>query len=90
MVQNPATGETFPLSNCLGWGERCGKEAADAFCRSRGYEEARLFSDRTRPGKAWIPNPHNRNHVCRDTGCGALTDVECVGTVTIDYDRRRR
>lgn len=76
-ARDPSTGEVLPLSNCLDWGRGCGQQAADAFCHSRGFGDAVTFSDRTRPGRAWLPQAAPGRSICNDPGCGALTDVLC-------------
>jgi hypothetical protein len=82
----PAKTQTFPaptvnglpLSNCLDWGRGCGQPAADSFCRKQGFVRAQAYSDKSRPGKAWIPEASGGRNTCNDPGCGALTNVVCT------------
>jgi hypothetical protein len=65
---------------CHKWGQNCGQKAANAFCRTAGYEEAEGFHWET--GHASVTKPAlvlGDEQLCRDAGCGVLLNVRCLG-----------
>jgi hypothetical protein len=61
------------ISACLADGARCGKPAADHFCKRAGYEESILFA-RARVSTAIILDSEL---VCTGDTCEAFTRIKC-------------
>lgn len=64
---------------CLRWANDCGKPAADAFCRSRGFAEAKSFADELTGGPTWVMHDEQ---ICAMKDCRALKSVRCEGFET--------
>jgi hypothetical protein len=60
---------------CLVWGNECGKPAADAFCRSRGFARATNFEKIEDVPPTIVIGSNQR---CNDAFCDAIGNVTCV------------
>ena len=49
------TAHNLPLDWCFGPASQCGRPAADAFCRSRGYEHVILYTEEVNVGRTLHP-----------------------------------
>ena len=65
-----------PLDYCLHWGRDCGRPAADAWCRARGFAAASAFEVR-------LQSPPTRvlatGQVCDEVHCDRMVSVTCIG-----------
>ena len=61
---------------CLNWATNCGKPAADAFCKSRGFQRATSFETRLTGGPTWVAGDRR---ICQLPECTALNAVMCEG-----------
>ena len=65
-----------PLDYCLQWGRDCGRPAADAWCRARGFAAASAFEVR-------LQSPPTRvlatGQVCDEAHCDRMVSVTCIG-----------
>jgi hypothetical protein len=61
---------------CLRWANDCGKPAADAFCRSQGFERAKSFANELTGGPTWVIGDRQ---ICAMKDCRALESVQCEG-----------
>lgn len=73
VFRNPTVGK-YPLDFCQQWGKGCGKPAADAFCRYRGYGRSVDFAVRPdRPPTKVI----GTGQVCNQPYCDRIVLVTC-------------
>lgn len=88
---NPKVGK-YALDYCQKWGKGCGKPAADAYCRKKGYRRAlRYHVRKDRPPTRVISS----GQVCKAPGCDRIDYVVCeadgvfknpkVGKYALDY-----
>jgi hypothetical protein len=61
---------------CLNWATSCGRPAADAFCKSRGFQRAASFETRQTGGPTWVAGART---IWRRPECTALAAVMCEG-----------
>ena len=75
VFKNPKV-EGYALDFCRGWGKDCGKPAADAFCRSRGYGESVDFAVHpdTPPTRVI-----STGQICNKPYCDPIVLVTCRG-----------
>ncbi len=66
----------MPLDYCLEWGSECGKPAADAWCRARGFAAASAFEVRTGSPPTRI---FSSGRICDMVHCDRITSLTCVG-----------
>lgn len=67
------------LDLCLVWGGRCGKPAADAFCRERGFAEAREWKPALDIGAATPTLVLSDRRLCDAPGCDGFASIACQG-----------
>lgn len=65
-----------PLDYCLEWGGDCGKPAADAWCRARGFAAASAFEVRTGSPPTRILSS---GRICDMVFCDRIISLTCVG-----------
>jgi len=65
-----------PLDYCLEWGSDCGKPAADAWCRARGFAAASVFEVRTGSPPTRI---FSSGRICDMVFCDRIISLTCVG-----------
>lgn len=63
------------LDWCVNWGEACGKPAADAWCKTKGYEGAEAFNKWEDAGQS--TRLIGSNQVCDEQMCDAFSMVAC-------------
>lgn len=80
IVVNPGwLGPINPLDWCREWENNCGKPAADAYCQSRGYEEAKGFVKLPNvPETATFTEKRICNSSTRPAGCDSFKEITCV------------
>lgn len=66
----------MPLDYCLEWGSDCGKPAADAWCRARGFAAASAFEVRTGSPPTRI---FSSGRICDMVFCDRIISLTCVG-----------
>ena len=69
-----ANGQTVMLDFCREWGSACGKPAADAFCRLKGYPDASRFQISEDIGQTAIISS---GAICADPSCDGFTKIQC-------------
>ncbi|THB77247.1 MAG: hypothetical protein D6B25_07430 [Desulfobulbaceae bacterium] len=64
----------YALDYCREWGKNCGKPAADAYCKSKGYKNAATYKkvDNKPPTRVI-----GTGQVCNSPGCDRLSFVAC-------------
>jgi len=71
--KNPKVGK-YALDYCKKWGKDCGRPAADAYCRKKGYRRALRYRVRKdRPPTRVISS----GQVCKAPGCDRIDYVVC-------------
>ncbi len=75
---NPSIGG-YRLDWCRRWGQECGKPAADAFCRSRGFKEAVAFQEAFDIGARTPTKIISSGKICSDSFCDGFEFIECAG-----------
>jgi hypothetical protein len=64
------------LDVCLQWGTNCGKPAADAYCRTKGFSEAFSFFQDLVPGD--VPTRLiGTDEICTGSGCRGFQQIIC-------------
>ena len=63
------------LDWCLQWSAACGKPAADAYCRSRGFAGALNFSKATGVGRTVLISGTG----CNGATCAGFRHITCAG-----------
>jgi len=77
------------LDWCLNWAKGCGKAAADAYCKYRGYQKARRFSQASDIGKRHPTRLIGTGAVCDQRFCDGFRRIICFKpTPTIKTFRR--
>jgi hypothetical protein len=75
------------LDWCLNWSTGCGKDAADAFCRTRGYQNATKFEQAANIGSQQKTRLIATDAVCDQNSCDGFESITCsqpsTTTVTI-------
>ncbi len=74
VYQNPSIGG-MRLDWCLNWSAKCGKPAADAYCRSRGSVGAVDFSQASGVGQTKLIT----GRVCNGPTCAGFRHITCAG-----------
>ena len=63
------------LDWCLQWSASCGKPAADAYCRSRGFAGALNFSREPGVGRTALMS----GGACNGAACSGFRHITCAG-----------
>lgn len=63
------------LDWCVQWGQGCGKPAADAYCKTKGFEGAEAFNKWEDAGQA--TRLIGSNQVCDEEMCDSFTMIAC-------------
>jgi hypothetical protein len=74
IVANPTVGGG--VDQCLANGERCGAQAALAYCRSREFAEVRSYR-RVDPDEVTGSVPKAAAETCRGGGCNEYVAIVC-------------
>jgi hypothetical protein len=61
------------LAACLSASEGCGKPAADAFCKSHGYDQAVLFQRE----QTAVAMAMGSGELCEGSSCTAFRQIKC-------------
>jgi hypothetical protein len=76
------------LDWCLNWAAGCGKDAADAFCKANGYENASKFEQDPDIGSSHKTRLITTGAVCDQSSCDGFKSITCSksepDTVVID------
>ena len=81
-IPNPKVGG-YALDLCRSWGANCGKPAADAFCKSKGYKNALSYKiKKDSPPTKVIQG----GGLCVESYCDRISQVTCV-TKTISFNQ---
>ena len=73
VFRNPKVGK-YALDLCQQWGKGCGKPAADAFCRNKGFRQSVDFAVRPdRPPTRVI----STGQICKSPSCDRIVLVTC-------------
>jgi hypothetical protein len=66
-----------PVAFCVSDGKRCGKPAADAWCRSNGYCDALLYQRAQAQGPEMQPLFVDTGTACTLDGCLSFREIKC-------------
>ena len=69
----------YRLDWCREWAQNCGKPAADAFCRARGFRRSDGFSKDNDVGGYDPTQIITSGQICADSGCDSFGHIQCVG-----------
>lgn len=72
IIQSPKVGG-YALDLCREQGKNCGKPAADAYCRSKGFKSAKSFFVQ----KDSPPTKIMNGGICRESYCDRISSVTC-------------
>jgi hypothetical protein len=80
-----AVEKTFPkpkqggdrLDWCLNWGTDCGKPAADAFCKAKGYDKSNDFAEAPDIGGSTPTRLISTNALCDQPYCDGFGYITC-------------
>ena len=75
------------LDWCLNWGEGCGKQAANAYCKSRGFERATQFSQAPNIGARRPTRLIGTGAVCDQDFCDGFRRITCFKRTTQTFTR---
>lgn len=71
--KNPKVGK-YPLDYCKRWGKDCGKPAADAYCRNKGYRRALTYHVKKNTPPTRVISS---GQVCNAPGCDRIDYLVC-------------
>ena len=66
------------LDWCYAWSTGCGKQAADAFCKSKGFDNSTGFSMAADIGASTPTRLISTGAVCDQNFCDGFTFIDCV------------
>lgn len=75
------------LDWCLNWGKGCGREAANAYCKSKGFEKATSFSQASNIGARRSTRLIGTGAVCDQDFCDGFRRITCFKETTVTYRR---
>ena len=70
----------YRLDVCRTWGQGCGQEAANAFCRARGFESAKAFDIDPKIGATTPTMTLGDSRVCDQAQCDGFKSITCTRT----------
>ncbi len=76
----------YALDYCLTWGTNCGKPAADAFCRNKGYKKALRFHVRKNTPPTRVIKS---GQICSHAGCDRIDWLACAAEISFAQPRFR-
>lgn len=65
------------LDWCLNWGKGCGRQAANAYCKLRGFQRATDFSQASNIGKSSSTRLIGTGAVCDQDFCDGFRRITC-------------
>ena len=68
----------YRVDACRSWGQGCGKEAADAFCRLNNFESAAAFDIDPRIGAATPTMTIEDKKICNQPQCDGFKSITCT------------
>ena len=68
----------YRVDACRSWGQGCGKEAADAFCRLNNFESASAFEIDPRIGSKTPTMTIEDRKVCNQPQCDGFKSITCA------------
>ena len=68
----------YRVDACRSWGQGCGKEAADAFCRLNDFESAAAFDIDPRIGAATPTMTIEDKKICNQPQCDGFKSITCT------------
>ena len=68
----------YRVDACRSWGQGCGKEAADAFCRLNNFASASAFEIDPRIGAATSTMTIEDKKICNQPQCDGFTSITCT------------
>lgn len=66
------------LDWCFSWSAGCGKQAADAFCKAKGFDNAQGFSQAPDIGAVTPTRLISTGAVCDQNFCDGFSFIDCV------------
>ena len=66
------------LDWCREWAQNCGKPAADAFCRVKGYSRAVNFAKAPNVGASQPTQIITSGQICNQAGCDGFSAITCA------------
>jgi hypothetical protein len=69
---------SYRLDWCLNWASQCGKPAARAWCKKKGFDDTSDFEQAEDIGDVTPTRVLNSGQVCDDETCDGFTYVTCV------------
>ena len=76
----------YSLDYCRTWGANCGKPAADAFCKDKGYRNAQRFHVKKNTPPTRVIGS---GRICRDAGCDRIDWVACAAEISFAQPKIR-
>lgn len=76
VFQNPMW-RGYRLDWCRQWATDCGKGAADAFCRAKGYQKAKSWEQDPNIGRHSPTYVIETGQICKENSCDGFRHIEC-------------
>jgi hypothetical protein len=73
-IQDSNSGNVYRLDWCYGWAQRCGQDAADAFCQANGYRRTYNFEKQSNVAPTWVIQAHR---TCNEGHCDSFSFIDC-------------
>ncbi len=78
----------YRVDACRSWGQGCGKEAADAFCRLNSFESAAAFEIDPRIGTKTPTMTIEDRKICNQPQCDGFKSITCTRAAAAPDKRR--
>jgi hypothetical protein len=85
--QKPMHPQGNRLDWCLNWAQGCGKDAADAFCKQKGFKSAQSFTKATDIGDKVKTRVLATGAVCDQKLCDGFGAITCVKPSNVVFDK---
>ncbi|MFP3921065.1 MAG: hypothetical protein ACLFU3_05085 [Dichotomicrobium sp.] len=73
------------LDWCVNWGKGCGRQAANAYCKAKGFEKATNFSKASNIGSRRPTRLIGTGAVCDQDHCDGFRRITCFKETTVTY-----